>query len=90
MKIICIQCHREFEATRKTAKFCSPACRLASHREVPPEVKGPEYTPVKEWKPLKVKKVLEAPIKVCSPEADSTAEERAAFVKCLDNYIKPV
>ena len=29
----CINCSKEFEAKRKSAKFCSPACRIALHRE---------------------------------------------------------
>lgn len=28
----CINCNKEFEAKRETAKFCSSKCRLAFHR----------------------------------------------------------
>lgn len=32
---ICEQCGKEFEAKRSDSKFCSPKCRLRSHRNVP-------------------------------------------------------
>ena len=32
MKLTCIKCNKEFEAKRKTAKFCSTKCKLAYHR----------------------------------------------------------
>ena len=32
MKLICTQCKNEFEATRSTARYCSPKCRVAFNR----------------------------------------------------------
>jgi len=31
--LVCQECLEEFQAKRKDAKFCTPACRRASHRE---------------------------------------------------------
>ena len=46
MKVICLQCNKEFDAQRNTAKFCSPNCRVKFNNKeevIVPEI--PVITP---------------------------------------------
>ena len=49
----CIQCNKEFEAKRSTARYCSPACRKLAFLKVSvPEVSVPVVTDKDLIKPL--------------------------------------
>lgn len=41
----CTVCHKEFEAKRADAKFCSSTCRSKASRNVMPTTNGPEPSP---------------------------------------------
>ena len=43
----CLQCGKEYEAKRSSSKFCSPKCRVYSHRvSVTPEEVSVTNTPL--------------------------------------------
>ncbi|QEL19306.1 hypothetical protein [Limnoglobus roseus] len=39
-KNICIDCKRDFRATRDWQRFCTPVCRLRSHRRKQREIEA--------------------------------------------------
>jgi hypothetical protein len=93
---ICTVCNKEFRAMRSDAKYCSAICRVRRGRGVPMDKENPievvgevSGEPRKVWKPLKVihNKFTDS---VCSPNEDSSAEEREVFSKILDNRIEEI
>ena len=72
----CEQCGRAFEAQRSTARFCSPRCRKAFNRGVPPNSRGISLKDIYKLPPI--------PAQTPTGDIDSAIEATRTAAKAMD------